>query len=55
LTADEFVEEIMEAAMGGWMACSLYGARVEAGRVPEYTVNVYPKLAKTEAHVRRNV
>jgi len=55
LTADELVEELMEAAMGSWMACSLCGARVEARRVPEYTANVYLKLAKTEAHVRRNI
>jgi len=55
LTADELVEELLEAAMGGWMACSLCGARVEARRVPEYTANVYPKLAITEAHIRRNV
>lgn len=44
----------MEAVMGGWMACSLCGARVEARRVPEYTADVYPKLAKTQAHVKRN-
>jgi len=52
---DEFVEELMEAAMGSWMACSLCGARVEARRVPEYTANVYPKLVKIEAHLSRNI
>jgi hypothetical protein len=41
--------------MDSWMVCSLCGARVEARRVPEYTADVHPKLAETEAYVRRNI
>jgi hypothetical protein len=55
LPADELVEELLEAAMGSWVAYSLCGARIEARRVQEYTVNVYPKQAKTKAYVRRNI
>jgi len=41
--------------MDSWMACSLCGARVGARRVLEYTADVHPKLAETEAYVRRNI
>ena len=52
---DEIVEELMEAAMDNWMACSLCGARVEVERVLEYAANVYPKLVKTQAHITCNI
>jgi len=55
LTADELVEELMETAMGSWMACSLYTTRIVARRVLEYTADVYLKLAETEARLRRNI
>ena len=55
MKADELVEELVGAVIGGWIACSLCGARVEAGRVPKYTCKVYLKLAKTQSHVRRNI
>jgi len=45
----------MEAVTGGLMTCSLCGARVEVRRLPEYTADVYLKLAKTHAHVRCNI
>ena len=37
---DELVEEFMEAAMGGWMACSLCGAGVEVRRMRAPACNV---------------
>jgi len=45
----------MEAGHHCWMACSLCGVRVEARGVQEYAVNVYPKLANTEAHGGCNI
>jgi len=49
------VEGLMEAVMDGWMACSLYGARVEVRRILEHTAEIYPKLVKTQAHIRCNI
>ena len=46
MTADELVEELMEAAMGSWMACNLYRARVESRRVPEYTAKYIQSWVK---------
>ncbi len=54
MIVDELVEALMEATIGSWMACSLCGVSVDMRRVSEYTADVYPKLAKTQAHVKRN-
>ena len=55
MTAVELVEALIQAAMGGWMAPSLCGARVEVIRVPEYTADASPKRGETEAQVRRDI
>jgi len=37
------------------MVCSLYGARFESSKVPEYTADIHPRLTETDAYVRHNI